>query len=136
MNASLPFMTSADDCLACAAGAFCPVGSINETPCAPGTHNAEPEQSTCVNCVPGTYQDLAGNTTCKLCESGHYCAEGSAAPLPCPGGRRMDPSLPFMTSADDCVVCAAGVFCPVGSIDETPCSHLRSHACEAPCGRS
>ena len=53
---------------------------------------------------------------------GYYCAEGSAAPLPCPGGTTMHPTLEVMTSDADCVECGVGVFCPVGSANATLCA--------------
>ena len=121
MDTSLPFMTSSDDCLTCAEGTFCPVGSANETACAPGTFNPTPEQDKCQSCEAGKYQDAEGSTACLDCTPGYYCAEGSAAPLPCPAGTHMNSSLPFMTTAEDCIVCAAGTACSVGSAHPVPC---------------
>ena len=57
-----------------------------------------------MRCVAGKYQDLEGNVTCKVCPGGYYCAEGSAAPLPCPGGTTMDASLAVMMAADACLL--------------------------------
>ena len=102
MNAEI-IMTSEQDCLTCGRGAFCPVGSANETLCAPGTVNPLVKQERCMRCEAGKYQDLEGNVTCKSCPGGYYCAEGSAAPLPCPGGTTMDSSLSVMTSAEQCL---------------------------------
>ena len=51
-----------------------------------------------------------------------YCAEGSAAPLPCPGGTTMDASLEVMTSAEQCLTCPVGTFCPVGSATASLCA--------------
>ena len=121
MDASLDVMTSADDCLECGVGTFCPVGSANATLCAPGTVNPLVKQESCVRCAPGTYQDLEGNTTCKDCSDGHYCAEGSAAPLPCPGGTRKDLSLTVMSSVNQCITCDAGHACSVGSAEQVQC---------------
>ena len=60
---------------------------------------------------------------CKPCPSGYYCTEGSAAPLPCPGGTTMRVGVAMvMTSADDCDVCGPGTFCPVGSKVAANCS--------------
>ena len=76
-----------------------------------------------MRCSAGTFQDLEGNVTCKACTPGYYCAEGSAAPLPCPGGTRKDSTLTRpMTSEADCVTCSVGTFCPVGSANETACA--------------
>jgi hypothetical protein len=99
------------------------VGSAVATPCAPGTVNPRERQETCERCVPGTYQDLEGNVTCKVCTRGYYCAEGSAAPLPCRGGTRTNSSLTrAMESDEDCVSCGVGKFCPVGSDVEINCA--------------
>merc|ERR1711938_2966 len=51
-----------------------------------------------------------------------YCAEGSAAPLPCPGGTTMDASLVVMTSEEQCLTCPEGTFCPVGSANASLCA--------------
>ena len=89
--------------------------------CAPGTYDAGTASHDCTRCAPGTYQDLEGNTTCKDCTPGYYCAEGSAAPLPCPGGTHKNASLRLMMSSDDCVACPAGTSCSVGSVEPAPC---------------
>ena len=51
-----------------------------------------------------------------------YCAEGSAAALPCPAGKRNDASLTVMVSESDCIVCPEGTFCSVGSAEAQPCA--------------
>ena len=51
-----------------------------------------------------------------------YCAEGSAAALPCPAGKRKDASLDVMDAESDCIVCPVGTFCPVGSAEAAPCA--------------
>ena len=79
-------MTSVDDCITCPAGSFCPVGSENATLCAPGTVNADSGADKCSPCAAGTFQANSGNVSCEACSPGYYCTEGSAAPLPCPGG--------------------------------------------------
>ena len=116
-------MTSEADWVTGSVGTFCTVGSAKETACAPGTYNPLEGKEDCVRCAAGTYQDLEGNITCKACTPGYYCATGSAAPLPCPGGTRKDPTLTRpMTSEADCVTCDVGTFCPVGSAHETACA--------------
>ena len=42
--------------------------------------------------------------------------------LPCPGGTRMNKSLPVMIREEDCIVCGIGTACPVGSKEATPCA--------------
>ena len=121
MDTTLSVMTSEDDCVICPAGTFCSVGSETPTDCAPGTYNDQLNASTCVNCAPGSFQDAAGSTLCKTCTPGYYCAEGSAAPLPCPGGTHKDRMLSVMTSVDQCITCPAGTSCSVGSAAALPC---------------
>ena len=58
----------------------------------------------------------------RCCVGADYCAEGSAAPLPCPGGTTMDASLAVMTSVEQCLDCREGTFCPVGSANATLCA--------------
>jgi len=115
------FLSSLDDCVVCPRGTFCSVGSTDATPCPPGTHNPVAEQSTCIDCSAGKFQELAGNTTCVACTSGYYCGKRSAAPLPCPGGTRKDASLKVMSSVDQCITCDAGYACSVGSAVQKPC---------------
>ena len=78
MNGRLAVMTSVDDCLTCAMGTYCPVGSANETNCAPGTYNPERGATSCIKCDVGKYMDLEGNTTCKPCP-GAFTATASPA---------------------------------------------------------
>lgn len=122
MNVSLAVMYSAEQCVVCPKGTYCPVGSAGATPCAAGTYNAAEEQEACGNCAAGSFQPLPGNTTCLPCTPGYYCAEGAAAALPCPGGTHKNASLEVMTSSDQCVVCPAGTFCSVGSDVPTDCA--------------
>ena len=51
-----------------------------------------------------------------------FCAEGAAAALPCPAGKRKDASLSVMDSESDCIICPEGTFCPVGSALAQPCA--------------
>ena len=121
-STTLAVMTSVDDCVICPVGTFCSVGSAEPSDCAPGTFNDQPNASTCVRCAPGTYQASARSTACEDCTPGYYCAEGSAAPLPCPGGTHKDLTLITMTTVNDCVICPVGTFCSVGSVEPTDCA--------------
>ena len=114
-------MTSAENCVACAQGTFCPVGSEVATNCSAGTYNAQTGQQTCTACAAGTFIDFEGATACKPCTPGYYCTTGAAAALPCPGGTMMRSGV-IMTSGDDCVICPEGTFCPVGSAAATNCT--------------
>ena len=120
-DTSLAVMTSVADCVICPIGTFCSVGSETPTGCAPGTYNNQLNASTCASCAPGTFQAAAGSTACETCTAGYYCTEGSAAPLPCPGGTRKDASLSVMTSIEQCITCPAGTSCSVGSAAALPC---------------
>ena len=88
--------------------------------CLPGTFSVT-GTGTCTACSAGTFQAVAGSTACDTCTPGYYCAEGSAAPLPCPGGTHKDLTLAVMTTVDDCVICPSGTSCPVGSAQPVPC---------------
>ena len=124
-DASLTVMTSVEQCVICNEGTSCSVGSAEPTPCAPGTYTDEPEQETCKKCVAGKFQDKPGNTACKQCLDGHYCAEGAAAALPCPGGRYANQTIiatiGYLRGLDECVICPPGMSCSVGSDMPTPC---------------
>ena len=50
-----------------------------------------------------------------------YCAEGSAAPLPCPGGTHKDPDRAVMTDRKQCVTCPSGTACSVGTAVPKDC---------------
>ena len=89
--------------------------------CLPGTFSAT-GTGTCTTCSAGSFQNEAGSTSCMSCTPGYYCGEGSAAPLPCPGGTHKDPTLTVMSSVDQCIVCPSGTFCSVGSASATPCA--------------
>ena len=114
---------AASDCTSVDAGYFAPTGSTAQTPCAKGTYMdaSITVKDSCTACTGGKYMDQEGTTACKACDAGYYCSPGSAAPLPCPGGRRMDTSLPFMTSEDDCITCDAGYSCSVGTANQSAC---------------
>ena len=92
-------------CIACSKGTYKPDGSVSE----------------CLSCPPGSYQNATGAIACLQCEPGHYCAEGAVLSLPCPGGMRMNKSLPVMSREEDCIVCPIGTSCPVGSEEAVPC---------------
>ncbi len=61
-------------------------------------------------------------TVSALLHCTDYCAEGAAAALPCPAGKRKDATLSVMDAESDCIVCPVGTFCPVGSAEAQACA--------------
>ena len=120
MDASLDVMTSANDCLECGVGTFCPVGSANATLCAPGTVNPLVRQESCVPCTGGSYQDAEGQTACTACVAGSYCPVGAAAALPCAGGTYS--SAIDNSAQSDCTAADAGYFAVTGSVQQMACA--------------
>ena len=94
-------------CIPCSKGTFKPAGS---------------DATECLPCAAGTYQPDIQAVECLPCLAGHYCAEGSAAALPCPGGTRVNKSIEVMTREEDCIVCPVGYSCSVGSEEAVLCS--------------
>ena len=93
-------------CIPCAKGTYKPVGS---------------DATECLACAAGTYQPATQAVRCPPCLEGHYCAEGAASALPCPGGTRVNKSIDVMTKEEDCIVCPVGYSCPVGSKEAMNC---------------
>jgi len=115
-------------CARCPTGSYC-TGSANK-PCAPGTYQPFREQSSCLDCDAGTYNEAAGQAqafACISCAAGrHNPAEGSAsrsACVPCEAG-----SVSALPGAFDCSTCKAGTYsdekrlscigCPTGRYSE------------------
>ena len=69
-DATLTVMDDESDCITCPEGTFCPVGSADAQPCAPGTYNDQPQQETCAKCAAGSFQALEGQTACDACTAG------------------------------------------------------------------
>lgn len=82
MDGSLPFMTSASDCLTCDPGYSCSVGAEAQQMCLPGSVGATAGQAICSLCSPGSFQREYGQTACAACTAGFYCKEGAAEPVP------------------------------------------------------
>ena len=80
MNTSLPFMSSLEDCVHCSAGAFCGIGSVNETACAVGTFNPFVGRESCLRCEEGMFADSEGLTACRECEPGQWCSAEMSIP--------------------------------------------------------
>ena len=93
----------------CPAGAFCPLSSINPTPCAVGTFSA-PGASSCAPCPTNTSAPSTGSTSCQPCPAGTASLEGS-------------PTCSFALTPG--APCAADAACP-------PASACRGGFCCAP----
>lgn len=74
----------------CPIGHSCPGNNARPVPCAASLYQDEIGQAACKTCVagfycPGTLSASHPNGT-VVCPLGHYCALGSAYPVPCPRG--------------------------------------------------
>ncbi|KAK7253707.1 hypothetical protein SO694_00002342 [Aureococcus anophagefferens] len=96
----------------CPTGHFCPTQML-AVACplghhCPGVGNTFPRE-----CVPGTYNGLAGMSNCTLCPTGHICPGWTrVAPEICPAGfvcSSLGLSMPVLT-------CPEGYFCPKGTL--------------------
>ena len=112
----------------CPLGYYCPSGTLDPTPCPPGTfgdHEGLSAASECSQCPAGYYCDYYGHTALtyelNVCPAGHFCPNGTALPSPCEPGT-FNPSNGSQTSAD-CRSCEAGKYCIGGEATVTgPCS--------------
>ena len=113
----------------CKRGNFCPEGTAEPLPCAPGfympvTGAASAEscipcspgtsQSTagadrpCDECPPGTFADQLNATSCTDCPAGRFCPNaGTVRPFDCAAGQYQN-----LTGQAACMQCPAGEFQP------------------------
>ena len=103
----------------CPSGQYCPPGQL--IPCPPRTYcpnvgNTEPKP-----CLPGMYNNEAGQSTCKLCPIGTVCPGFTRElPEPCPAGYVCDEvGLPLPTTR-----CPAGHFCLSNTVTADPLAPL------------
>ena len=90
----------------CPSGSYCPMNSINPTPCPAGTYSAvtgAATDATCTPCAAGTFISATGSSSCQQCPGGHYCPAGTST-----WARRN---------------CGRGNYCPDGSGAPTPCPY-------------
>ncbi|XP_043532350.1 delta-like protein 4 [Chiloscyllium plagiosum] len=114
----------------CQPGFYCPEGSIEPTPCPPGTYCndsglAEPSGE----CSPGYYcirgatkpQNTDGITG-NICPGGSYCDAGSGQPIPCPSGTYSN--ILALSDVSECLLCTAGFYCDLPGLTAptNPCS--------------
>ncbi|XP_052807005.1 uncharacterized protein LOC128236161 [Mya arenaria] len=65
----------------CSPGFFCPEGSSQPSPCAPGTYAPEQNHTTCITCPVGFYCKEQASVTAVPCPWNIYCKLGSSAPV-------------------------------------------------------
>ena len=70
-------------------------------------------------CPAGFFCPNASTIEAQPCPPAHYCAEGAAMPLPCPGGTFSNSSN--LRSVAECTACPAGSACSVGSLEPSSC---------------
>ena len=71
------------------------------------------------SCSKGQFQRDQGKTSCEYCEPGRYCKEGTAEPIPCPGGFIGNATGLF--SEGQCTPVQRGFWAPLGSFTPEPC---------------
>ena len=132
--------TGTESCFQCGQGNYCPVGSLNPTPCPAGKFSRRVRAYMllhCTPCKPGTYGDIPGASSCLSCPANHYCNWGTITPTPCPEGETSPPNsntcrtirpVPgnctagqFKNDLGACERCLTGHYCPEGSTEPTPC---------------
>jgi hypothetical protein len=101
----------AEDCSACAAGSYCPVGTASPLACGNDTVYCPAAAPLPLRVEPGYYtQGTPGaRFAASLCSRGHYCP-GDGRPYSCPAGRYGD--MPGLSGAGCSGACADGVYCP------------------------
>ena len=125
-----PAGTSEEESYACPAGYHCPEGTHYPVQCDPGYYQDLEGQSQCRVCPAGYYCDLddkcdVGNfTQPRDCPPGHYCLQGTrfATQYPCPVGT-FSPVTRLVDIAQ-CLPCTPGSYCdaPGLSVPAGPCA--------------
>ncbi|XP_019743138.1 zonadhesin [Hippocampus comes] len=95
--------------LACPLGTIQNSGSVEPTPCHPGSYQLRKGRGSCENCSPGFYCQGQGTSSALLCERGFYCPSESATPRPCPAGSYGN--LTGLIEARQCSLCDPGMYC-------------------------
>lgn len=112
----------------CLPGYACPSGSILPSPC-----------------IPGTYQNLTGQSLCLPCPPGYVCGStATVQPVPCPLGYVCSvgtiivnrPCLPGtygpvtgLTNENDCFSCPGGEYCAIPGLNRTSGSCTAGYSC-------
>jgi hypothetical protein len=94
-------MTSAAQCVVCAPGTSCPLGTEAANVCPAGSVQPEAGRATCISCATGTYQSTAGMTACDVCAPGHWCM--TSLQVPCGENKWNNESGSY--DPRDCMLC-------------------------------
>ncbi|TMS07192.1 Signal peptide, CUB and EGF-like domain-containing protein 1 [Larimichthys crocea] len=134
----------------CPSGHSCPVGSVSEIPCEPGTYNPAPGAARCITCPKGTVCSSTATQEPSICPAGYFCQGGATEPTPqssdnfprngpcpevypwraalhCPAGHYCSTEGLAKPSGP----CAAGFYCPFDFSSTTPYAFLcpKGHYC-------
>ncbi|VDI78379.1 Hypothetical predicted protein [Mytilus galloprovincialis] len=112
----------------CPLGYFCVGGKELPEPCASGTYQDEPIQSTCKTCPAGFYCNATFgpviNYATYICPEGFFCPDGTRYPeeFPCPEGTFNNRT--GLNSTSECSECVGGMACDVEGLTYPirPCS--------------
>ncbi|KAK2847209.1 hypothetical protein Q5P01_010208 [Channa striata] len=112
----------------CPAGNSCPVGSVSEVPCEPGTYSPAPGAAHCIICPRGTMCSSSATQEPSICPAGHFCSAGTVLPEPCPIGTFSNQTGAHSYSV--CSPCPSGVYCSSygASTSQGPC--LEGYFCQ------
>jgi hypothetical protein len=109
--------TSANSCIVCPTGNYCPLATTNFVNCSAGSFNlltGKSAQSDCNSCLVGAYCPLA-STNVVNCSFGLYnplrSQRNQSSCIPCPTGR-----FAPHTGYAACTICMSGHYCPVTGV--------------------
>ena len=98
--------------VSCQIGYMCPAGAVGQTLCMPGTYQDVAGQAVCKTCPAGSYCNYVGAiTVATTCPAGYYCPSGTADYLsfPCPVGTFN--SGTGLSDSSQCTSCTVGSYC-------------------------
>ena len=72
-------------CKPCDAGSYCP-GDDSKHSCPAGNYSTS-GQSSCPQCLGGTYSELTGSISCTNCVAGTFSLDNFILCSPCPSGK-------------------------------------------------
>lgn len=99
----------------CPNGTYCPQGSQQPKTCLPGTYQNLAGQSSCYNCPEGYFCDSStGTVNPELCPAGYYCPNGTDIPVACPPGTFS--TSEGVASSSECSPCPGGKYCATSGL--------------------